>query len=115
MSGNIRSCVLAKNSLNIFILSNNSDEDTTTVVLETFDGIVLIVPGYMAQDHRVKAAITLTPIVICADANAHYTTWGSTDTNIRAELLFSFINNNLVGAANLRLSWQIEVRLLILR
>ncbi|XP_034140773.1 uncharacterized protein LOC117591569 [Drosophila guanche] len=38
-----------------------------------------------------------TSLLIGCDANAHHTQWGSSDTNVRGESLFSFIlNSNLI-------------------
>lgn len=105
----IRSCILAKANLNIFILSNYSDEDTVTAAWETGGSTIWILSCYMAHDHvdpppqnLVHRMVTDAdtrgiPIIMGADANAHHHIWGSSDTNTRGECIFDFIlDNNLV-------------------
>ena len=108
-TGNLRSCILAKNHLNIFILTDYSDADTVTTACETGETVVWLTSCYMAHDHvdppphklvhdMVNAAKNQqTPIIIGADANAHHHIWGSSDTNTRGECILDFLLcNNLV-------------------
>ncbi|XP_046811173.1 uncharacterized protein LOC124420857 [Lucilia cuprina] len=94
-SGKIRSCIVAKSSLNIFILSDFSDEDTVAAIWETSVGAILVISAYMAHDHSDQPPNNLVcrsiemansksmPIIMGADANAHHTVWGSSDINAR--------------------------------
>ena len=108
---NIRACILAKDHLNIFILSDYSDEDTVVAAWETKSTTYWLLSCYMAHDHGDNPPNDLVrkvlrdanrrriPVVICADANAHHLIWGSSDTNTRGECLFEFIlDSNLVVA-----------------
>ena len=109
----IRSCILAKTSLNIFILSDFSDEDTVTAAWETPVGTIWVISSYMAHDHGdsppneiVKRAVNManstnTPIIICADANAHHIIWGSTNTNPRGECLLDYILSSNLEVVNI--------------
>ncbi|XP_065357371.1 uncharacterized protein LOC135951613 [Calliphora vicina] len=112
-AGKIRSCILAKSSLNIFILSDYSNEDTVAVSWETNEGSLLwLISSYMAHDHgehppndAVRSAVKMAnrskiPLVICADANSHHIIWGSSDTNTRGESLFNFILNSSLEVVN---------------
>ncbi|KNC31215.1 hypothetical protein FF38_14431 [Lucilia cuprina] len=49
--GNIRSCILAKSHLNIFILSDYSDEDTVAAAWESDNSNIWLLSSYMAHDH----------------------------------------------------------------
>ena len=40
------------------------------------------------------------PLIVCADANAHHTIWGSSDINPRGEALFDFIVVNKLTVMN---------------
>lgn len=107
--GKVRSCILARKNLPIFLLSTYSNNDTTTVSCERSDGQPLIISSfylpYEATDPVSQIMSELVNhckqrnfnFVLGCDANAHNNQWGSTDTNTRGELLFEFILlNNLV-------------------
>ncbi|KNC23264.1 hypothetical protein FF38_04184 [Lucilia cuprina] len=86
-SGNIRSCILAKSYLNIFILSDYSDEDTVAADWESGNSIIWLLSSYMAHDHGDQPPNRLVRDIVCeadrrhiplimgADANAHHTVW----------------------------------------
>ncbi|XP_065355613.1 uncharacterized protein LOC135950048 [Calliphora vicina] len=112
-AGKIRSCILAKSSLNIIILSDYSNEDTVAVSWETNEGSLLwLISSYMAHDYGEhplndavrsaanKANESRIPLDICADANSHHIIWGSSDTNTRGQSLFSFILNSSLEVVN---------------
>lgn len=105
--GRPRSCILVKKTYNAFFMSNFSDEDTVVVSVELQSGSLWLISAYMAHDSEIpppvlrniltEARQTGIGVVVGADANAHHTIWGSTDTNQRGESLFEFIcNDNIV-------------------
>lgn len=58
-TGRIRACVLARNELNIFLLSNFSNEDFVTTRREGDAGEPWIASGYMPDDDEVEPPPTL--------------------------------------------------------
>lgn len=108
-----RACIMVKNTLNVFILSDYSDKDTVTVAMETNRRTIWLASCYMAHDHGTQPPNTLVrkfiraanrtnmPAIICADANAHHTVWGSSDINTRGESLFDFILSRKLAIANI--------------
>ena len=110
--GKTRACIMVKNILKAFILSDFSDKDTCTIAVESKKQVVWLMSCYMAHDQgenppnsTTKKAISCAnrrniPLIICADANAHHTIWGSSDINQRGESLFNFIVNNKLTVVN---------------
>ncbi|XP_026846004.1 uncharacterized protein LOC113566111 [Drosophila persimilis] len=93
--GKIRTCILARKHLNIFLLHNYSDGDNTAASLELKGNHLRLVASYMAHEEddppndlvrKIASDIEGTDkdLLIGCDANAHHTQWGSTDTNVRA-------------------------------
>ncbi|XP_070068178.1 uncharacterized protein, partial [Drosophila takahashii] len=105
--GKIRTCILAKRHLNIFLLRNYSNGDNTSVSLELQHGSIRLLSVYMAFEKEdppdalvrglAKECEELkTGLVIGCDANAHHTQWGCPNNNDRGESLFDFfLNSNL--------------------
>ncbi|XP_044573423.1 uncharacterized protein LOC123257665, partial [Drosophila ananassae] len=106
-----RACILAKKSLNTFLLPNFSNEDHVAASIEGPDGHLRICSAYMGHDHLGPPPHSLLrrlvedserkdiDLIIGCDANAHHNQWGSTDTNERGESIFDFILSSklLVG------------------
>ena len=110
--GKTRACIMVKSNLKAFILSDFSDKDTCTIALENKRRVVWFMSCYMAHDHGDDPPNSMTrkamsnanrkniPLVICADANAHHTIWGSSDINQRGESLLNFIVDNKLTIVN---------------
>jgi len=100
-SGKIRSCILGKKNLNMFLIPQFSDGDITAAGLEFEGNKIWLVSAYMAQEKRIPpenlgdlidaAQQKKIGVVLGCDANAHHTIWGSTDINERGELFFEFL------------------------
>ena len=106
-SEKIRSCILGRNNLNIFLIPQYSDGDVTAAGLEVGNNKIWLASAYMASDKKIPPdnlgdLITAAEhrkigVVLGCDANAHHTIWGSTDINDRGELFFDYlINTNLL-------------------
>lgn len=97
-------CVLVRKSLHAFLLSNYSDDYTTTVRLEGNPNTLLLVSAYLPHDGDIPTESLQKVVTNCegdkifgVDANSRHTIWGSTECNKRGECLLDFINfNNLV-------------------
>jgi len=105
--GKIRTCILAKRHLSIFLLRNYSNGDNTAVSLELQSGSIRVLSAYLAfekenpPDALVRGLAEeceklRNGLVIGCDPNAHHTQWGCPNNNGRGESLFDFIlNSNL--------------------
>ncbi|XP_073821388.1 uncharacterized protein [Musca autumnalis] len=91
----VRSCIVAKKSLNLIQLYNYSDGDTTVVRLEVGSGRALVLASvYMPYEEPnppgillrklVEETMSKANLIVGCDANAHHFHWGSSDTNSRA-------------------------------
>ena len=100
--GRIRSCILAKSKLNIFLLANYSDADVVAVSIEVNNQNLWLVSAYLPHDGEsllpdkmrsliMDAQVRKVGVVVGCDANSHHTIWGSTDTNERGESLLDYI------------------------
>jgi hypothetical protein len=106
---NPRTCILVKEDFQILLLKHYCSRDPTAVKIKTSCGrgpreIILasvylpykdaepLPPGNwrLVTDCRAEG----THLVICCDANAHHTSWGSMNINNRGESLFNFIMAN---------------------
>jgi len=101
--GKIRTCILAKRHLSIFLLRNYSNGDNTAVSLELQSDSIRILSAYLVfekenpPDALVRGLAEecgklRKGLVIGCDANAH-TQWGCPNNNDRGESLFDFIVN----------------------
>ena len=106
--GNIRTCILARKHLSVFLLHNFSNEDNTAVSLELRPAPIRLLSSYMAYDREgpipedvarslvSDCASNKIGLIIGCDANAHHTQWGSSNINARGELLLDYLlNTNL--------------------
>jgi len=105
--GKIRTCILAKKHLSIFLLRNYSNGDNNAVSLELKSGSIRALSAYLAfekenpPDALVRGLAEecdkfKNGLVIGCDANAHHTQWGCPNNNDRGESLFDFVlNSNL--------------------
>ncbi|KAM8702706.1 hypothetical protein ACLKA7_000836 [Drosophila subpalustris] len=101
--GNIRTCILARKHLSIFLLHSFSNEDNTAVSLELQSAPIRLLSCYMAYDQPGPPPEDITRrlvndcvtnnigLLIGCDVNAHHTQWGSTNINKRGELLLDYI------------------------
>ncbi|XP_073834718.1 uncharacterized protein [Musca autumnalis] len=91
----VRTCIVARKSLNLIQLYNYSDGDTTVVRLDEVTGRALVLASvympYEAPDppsglvrKLVEETTGRCRLVMGCDANAHHFHWGSRDTNARA-------------------------------
>jgi len=110
--GKIRTCILAKRHLSIFLLRNYSNGDSTAVSLELQSGTISITSTYLAfekenpPDALVRGLVEECEklrkgLVIGCDANAHHTQWGCPNNNDRGESLFDFILNSNLFLCNM--------------
>jgi len=101
-TGKPRSCILVSKNLNAFLLSDYSDQDITSVILEGNNKSLVLVSAYLPHDDEAPTD-TLRKLVISqekkknylligTDANARHEVWGSSSTNERGECLLDFIN-----------------------
>jgi len=105
--GKIRTCILAKRHLSIFLLRNYSNGDNTALSLELQSGSIRVLSAYLAFEKEnppdalvrglaEKCEKLKYGLVIGCDANAHHTQWGCPNNNDRGDSLFDFIlNSNL--------------------
>ncbi|XP_054734098.1 uncharacterized protein LOC129241665 isoform X3 [Anastrepha obliqua] len=94
--GTKRACIMAKAHLNIFMIQNFSNADTTTVSWEVSGSNIWLTSFYFAGDDTGPLPSPLIrslvedckahnrKLALGGDANAHHTVWGSSDTNERA-------------------------------
>jgi len=98
----IRTCILAKKHLSIFLLRNYSNGDNTAVSLELQSGSIRVLSAYLAfekenfPDALVRGLAEECEklrkgLVIGCDSNAHYSQWGCSNNNDRGESLFDII------------------------
>lgn len=93
--GRIRSCILYRKSINLFLMSHYSNEDLTVAALERRGLPTLFLASmYLAYEEedppsqgvRTLVEVSMTKghdLVIGGDANAHHSLWGSTNINDR--------------------------------
>jgi len=101
--GKIRTCILAKRHLSIFLLRNYSNGDNTAVSLELQSGSIRVLSAYLAFEKKnlpdalaEECEKLRKGLVTGCDSNAHHTQWGCPNNNDKAESLFDFIlNSNL--------------------
>jgi len=94
--GKIRTCILAKRHLSIFLLRNYNNGDNTAVSLKLQSGSIRVLSAYLAFEKESPPDALRKGLVIGCDANAHHTQWGCPNNNDRGESLFDFIlNSNL--------------------
>lgn len=96
-----RACILARSSLNVFLLSAYSDRDATVVSLELSRGSIWLASVYFPNPGPIpsEGVKNLTrdsgaagrQLLLCGDVNAHHVLWGSTDINERGESLVEFL------------------------
>jgi len=105
--GKIRTCILAKWHLSIFLLRNYSNGDNTAVSLELQSGSIRVLSACLAFEKENPPAALVrglseeceklkSGLVIGCDANAHHTQWGCPNNNDLGKSLFDFVlNTNL--------------------
>jgi len=106
--GKIRTCILAKRHLSIFLLRNYSNGDNTAVSLELQSDSIRVLSAYWAFEKENPPVRGLAEeceklkngLVIGCDANAHHTQWGCPNNNDRGESLFDFILNSEIFLCN---------------
>jgi ribonuclease HI len=96
-----RACILAKISLDVFLLSAYSDRDATVVSLELRRSSIWLASVYFPNPGPIPsekvgnlirdADAVGRQLVLGGDVNAHHTIWGSTDINERGESLIEFL------------------------
>ena len=101
--GKVRTCIIARNYIKLFLLTPYSSGDLTTVVCEhRHRRGLLLTSAYLPYDEaqpppqpfRQLVAYAQThglDLVAGCDANGHHQLWGSSDTNARGESIFDFI------------------------
>ena len=102
-SGKIRSCIVAEKSLDIWPLTQFSDEDQMAVGIIAGGSTLILTSTYMPFDsiedpppEMLRKLVDFCiqknyQLIIGADANSHNTAWGSTDTNNRGDKLLDYI------------------------
>lgn len=106
---NPRSAILINNTLNYLPLNNHITKDCVAVIIkvkgESGFGDIVIASAYFPGDDlnepppaEVKSLISFCisqdlPYIIGCDANAHHSSWGSTNINKRGESLFAYLLN----------------------
>ncbi|XP_055836818.1 uncharacterized protein LOC129905368 [Episyrphus balteatus] len=94
--GKVRSCILAKKSINAFFLSRYSNNDNAAISVESKEGNFILTSTYMPYEEENPPSKTVrelvdystvngTPLVMGCDANAHHTQWGGNDINKRGD------------------------------
>lgn len=104
-----RTCIIVAKQLKFLLLQEHCTRDLVAVKIKTACGELTVGSAYFPFDsinppptEEVDRLILQTSrknenILLCADANAHHTAWGSTDCNNRGESLFEYIvRHNLV-------------------
>lgn len=106
--GKLRACIVAKKSINLFLLTPYSNEDLTVVSCELKDISLLLSSAYMPYEEDgppPEAVRTLAVfaksrgrhLVIGCDANGHHIQWGCRNNNNRGESIFEFLlSTNLI-------------------
>src|ERR1700712_8006 len=103
----VRTCILAKNDIQLLMLSNFCSRDLTAVKLtlqmDNTTTEVIIASVYMPFDSpdppQTNELMNLVDycklkklqLIIGADANSHHEVWGSTNTNPRGESLLNYL------------------------
>ena len=108
----IRSCILVRKDIKLFLVSNHSSGDQTVAAFERHGLPTLILTSaYLPYDEvdppssAVRELIKWCSkkyydIVIGCDANAHHTLWGSSDINIRGECLLEYLLSTNLSICN---------------
>jgi hypothetical protein len=110
-----RTCILAKKGFCILPLAQHCSRDLTAVKLTSADGglrEIILGSAYLPYDdtvlqppgelERLVAGCRAggAQLIISCDANAHHTSWGSSDINKRGESLFNYIMANGLDMMN---------------
>lgn len=101
-----RSCILVRRSLTAFLLTNYSDEDTTTIQLESSNESLILTSAYLSHDKEIPSQLMSTlasrnqEAIFGCDANARHVAWGNEATNERGEYFSDFINLNNLSLHN---------------
>lgn len=110
-----RTCIYAKNGINILPLAQFCHRDITTVKLNYMDGnvmrVIVIASVYLPYDEPSPPTMEMDQLtqycaannhqlIIGCDANSHHTAWGSSDINARGEYLLDYIITNRLEIAN---------------
>ena len=102
-SGKIRACIAVDKCLDVWPLSQFSDEDQMAIGIESNGSTLILVSSYMPYDSHDEPPPNLLrnlvnfcvqknyQLIIGADANSHNTAWGSTDINDRGDKLLDYI------------------------
>ena len=108
--GKPRACILVSDKINCCLIPRFSDGDVVTASIETEDLTLIIAAVYMASDADIPPpkVVDLTSyamamkrnLILACDANAHHTIWGSTNVNVRGELLLDFIISTNLTVVN---------------
>lgn len=108
--GKLRTCIMSKVQLNIFLMHHYSNEDVTTISWETGGSSYRLTSFYLAYDDPVppqlleklvsESETSNCRLILGGDANAHHTIWGSSNINVRGELLFNYILNTKMLLCN---------------
>ena len=108
--GRIRSCLLAKKHIDIFLCTQLSTADLTVAKVELAGGRHFYLAScYMAHDRSsppeevellLSSIARENTIILGCDANARHTIWGSSEVNDRGESLLDFINANSFTICN---------------
>jgi splicing factor 45 len=113
---NPRTCILVKKDFRILLLMHHCSRDLTAVKIKTSSGggprEIILGSAYLPYDDveppppweleklvmgcRAEGA----HLIIGCDANAHHTSWGSTNINNRGESLFNYIMANGLDIMN---------------
>ena len=108
--GKPRACILVSDNINCCLIPRFSDGDIVVANIAMEDLDLHIASVYMASDLEIPPpkVVELTQLsmaqkrnlILACDANAHHTIWGSTDINMRGELLLDFIISTNLTVAN---------------
>jgi splicing factor 45 len=103
---NPRTCILVKKDFRILVLMRYCSRDLMEVKIKTSCGRepreIILGPAYLPYDdadpppRELERLVTGcraegTHLVVGCDANAHHTSWGSTNINNRGESLFNLL------------------------
>ena len=99
----IRTCIIAENNVNMWMLNQFSNEDQVAVQVKVKDSNIVIASTYLPYDSPTHPPTEIMKelikhckdnhleILTGMDANSHHTTWGSTDCNNRGHALLDYI------------------------
>jgi hypothetical protein len=111
-----RTCILVKKGFQILPFLHHCSRDLTAVKIKTlanggpkeiilgsaylpYDDVVLPPPGELKK-LVMECRTGGTHLIIGCNANAHHTSWGSSDNNNRGESLFNYIMTNGLDIMN---------------